>query len=243
MNMNKFINNLSTINIELLIVLVCICLIFLSTVINSKYKKYKTNNSVEQTINRIKGIREGFKTNDFNQANMNSGKQAEENISIAEKVKTAKEEQEEKEKLETETNGDEDLESGDPDDSTDGDELGTLDGNEGSSLDVMFENLKSLEKKCKDYEDSQEKNDLDDKRKHEELIQEQLDIENVKINELTQIVNFYRKKYTEKKSVTGQCRKQKFGELEKTMKDVVELSNQHNNSASKHEVNVKLPSN
>ena len=121
--------------------------------------------------------------------------------------------------------------------------MGTLDGNEGSSLDVMFENLKSLEKKCKDYEDSQEKNDLDDKRKHEELIQEQLDIENVKINELTQIVNFYRKKYTEKKSVTGQCRKQKFGELEKTMKDVVELSNQHNNSASKHEVNVKLPSN
>ena len=36
---------------------------------------------------------------------------------------------------------------------------------------------------------------MDEKRKHEELIQEQLDIENVKINELTQIVNFYRKNH------------------------------------------------
>lgn len=240
MNMNKFIKNLSTVNIVLLVVLICTGLLFILTVINSIYKKYKTNHSVEQTINRIKGIREGFKTNEFNQANMNSGKQAEELIGIAEKAAKEKKEQEEKEKLEKETDGDEEPESGD---STEGDELGTLDGNEGSSLDDMFKNLKTLEQKCKDYEDSQEKNDLDDKRKHEELIQEQLDIENVKINELTQIVNFYRKKYTEKKSVTGQCRKQKFGELEKTMKDVVELSNQHNNSASKHEVNVKLPSN
>lgn len=241
MNMNKFIKNLSTVNIVLLVVLGCICLIFLSTVINSKYKKYKTNNSVEQTINRIKGIREGFETNDFNKANMNSGKQAEELIDIA--AEKAAKEKEEQEKLEKEQDGVEDPESGDLADSDEGGELGELDGNEGSSLDDMFTNLKTLEKKCKDYEDSQEKNDLDDKRKHEELIQEQLDIENVKINELTQIVNFYRKKYTEKKSVTGQCRKQKFGELEKTMKDVVELSNQHNNSASKHEVNVKLPSN
>lgn len=241
MNMNKFIKNLSTVNIVLLVVLGCICLIFLSTVINSKYKKYKTNNSVEQTINRIKGIREGFETNDFNKANMNSGKQAEELINIA--AEKAAKEKEEQEKLEKEQDGVEDPESGDLADSDEGGELGELDGNEGSSLDDMFTNLKTLEKKCKDYEDSQEKNDLDDKRKHEELIQEQLDIENVKINELTQIVNFYRKKYTEKKSVTGQCRKQKFGELEKTMKDVVELSNQHNNSASKHEVNVKLPSN
>jgi cell division protein FtsL len=239
--MNKFIKNLSTVNIVLLVVLGCICLIFLSTVINSKYKKYKTNNSVEQTINRIKGIREGFETNDFNKANMNSGKQAEELIDIA--AEKAAKEKEEQEKLEKEQDGVEDPESGDLADSDEGGELGELDGNEGSSLDDMFTNLKTLEKKCKDYEDSQEKNDLDDKRKHEELIQEQLDIENVKINELTQIVNFYRKKYTEKKSVTGQCRKQKFGELEKTMKDVVELSNQHNNSASKHEVNVKLPSN
>jgi len=239
--MNKFIKNLSTVNIVLLVVLGCICLIFLSTVINSKYKKYKTNNSVEQTINRIKGIREGFETNDFNKANMNSGKQAEELIDIA--AEKAAKEKEEQEKLEKEQDGVEDPESGDLADSDEGGELGELDGNDGSSLDNMFTNLKTLEKKCKDYEDSQEKNDLDDKRKHEELIQEQLDIENVKINELTQIVNFYRKKYTEKKSVTGQCRKQKFGELEKTMKDVVELSNQHNNSASKHEVNVKLPSN
>lgn len=239
MNMNKFIKNLSTVNIVLLVVLICTGLLFILTVINSIYKKYKTNHSVEQTINRIKGIREGFKTNEFNQANMNSGKQAEELIGIAEKAAKEKKDQEEKEKLETETDGDEEPESGYSDEG----EFGTLGGNTGSSLDDMFKNLKSLEQKCKDYEDSQEKNDLDDKRKHEELIQEQLDIENVKINELTQIVNFYRKKYTEKKSVTGQCRKQKFGDLEKTMKDVVELSNQHNNSASKHEVNVKLPSN
>jgi len=238
--MNKFIKNLSTVNIVLLVVLMCTGLLFILTVINSIYKKYKTNNSVEQTINRIKGIREGFETNEFNQANMNSGKQAEETISIAEKAKKEKEKQEEKEKLDKEKDGDEDPESGDSDEEVG---LGELGGNTGSSLDVMFENLKSLEKKCKDYEESQDKNDMDDKRKHEELIQEQLDIENVKINELTQIVNFYRKKYTEKKSVTGQCRKQKFGELEKTMKDVVDLSNQHNNSASKHEVNVKLPSN
>ena len=238
--MNKFIKNLSTVNIVLLVVLMCTGLLFILTVINSIYKKYKTNNSVEQTINRIKGIREGFETNEFNQANMNSGKQAEETISIAEKAKKEKEEQEEKEKRDKEKDGDEDPEFGDSDEEVG---LGELDGNTGSSLDDMFENLKSLEKKCADYEESQDKNDMDDKRKHEELIQEQLDIENVKINELTQIVNFYRKKYTEKKSVTGQCRKQKFGELEKTMKDVVDLSNQHNNSASKHEVNVKLPSN
>ena len=238
--MNKFIKNLSTVNIVLLVVLMCTGLLFILTVINSIYKKYKTNNSVEQTINRIKGIREGFETNEFNQANMNSGKQAEETISIAEKAKKEKEEQEEKEKRDNEKDGDEDPEFGDPDEEVG---VGELDGNTGSSLDDMFKNLKSLEKKCADYEDSQEKNDMDEKRKHEELIQEQLDIENVKINELTQIVNFYRKKYTEKKSVTGQCRKQKFGELEKTMKDVVDLSNQHNNSASKHEVNVKLPSN
>ena len=238
--MNKFIKNLSTVNIVLLVVLMCTGLLFILTVINSIYKKYKTNNSVEQTINRIKGIREGFETNEFNQANMNSGKQAEETISIAEKAKKEKEEQEEKEKRDKEKDGDEDPEFGDSDEEVG---LGEINGNTGSSLDEMFKNLKSLEKKCKDYEESQDKNDMDDKRKHEELIQEQLDIENVKINELTQIVNFYRKKYTEKKSVTGQCRKQKFGELEKTMKDVVDLSNQHNNSASKHEVNVKLPSN
>lgn len=235
MNMNKFIKNLSTVNIVLLVVLMCTGLLFILTVINSIYKKYKTNNSVEQTINRIKGIREGFETNEFNQANMNSGKQAEELIGIAEKAAKEKKEQE---KLEKEKDGDEDPESDDSDEDV---ELGGL--STGSSLDEMFENLKTLEKKCKDYEESQDKNDMDEKRKHEELIQEQLDIENVKINELTQIVNFYRKKYTEKKSVTGQCRKQKFGELEKTMKDVVELSNQNNNSASKHEVNVKLPSN
>jgi len=238
--MNKFIKNLSTVNIVLLVVLICTGLLFILTVINSIYKKYKTNHSVEQTINRIKGIREGFETNEFNQANMNSGKQAEELIGIAEKAAKEKKEQEEKEKLEKEKDGDEEPESGDSDEGCD---LGELDGNTGSSLDDMFKNLKSLEKKCADYEVSQKKNDMEDKREHEELIQEQLDIENVKINELTQIVNFYRKKYTEKKSVTGQCRNQKFGELEKTMKDVVELSNQHNNSASKHEVNVKLPSN
>ena len=38
--MNKFIKNLSTVNIVLLVVLMCTGLLFILTVINSIYKKY-----------------------------------------------------------------------------------------------------------------------------------------------------------------------------------------------------------
>tara|TARA_B100000787_G_C16195827_1_gene300751 strand:- start:1900 stop:2604 length:705 start_codon:yes stop_codon:yes gene_type:complete len=231
--MNKFLKNLSNLNLLLLVLLVCICVLALSTILTKKYNNYKVKSSVEKTINRINGIREGFadSQNEFGETNESSEVQAQKAIIQAEEYKKEQEALQAKKEDEEKAKAKEDAET----ESIEG--LGA--DQDGVTLDTMFTNLNDLEKKCKSYEDRQRASDKEEKHRHEELIQEQLDIENVKINELTQIVNFYRKKYNEKKAVTGQCRKQKFGALEKTLSNVDSLHTK-TNGASKQEVKVQI---
>jgi len=111
------------------------------------------------------------------------------------------------------------------------------DTNDSLSLDNMFTNLTNLEEKCSEYEIKQQETDDREKQRHEEFIQEQLDIENVKINELTEIVNFYRKKYQEKMSVNSKCRANKLSGLDAATKN---LNNLNKDDLSTQEVYLKF---
>ena len=94
-----------------------------------------------------------------------------------------------------------------------------------STLDELFTNLESLETKCSMYEENQKTKDEENKEKHKKMIQEILDIENSKINELTEIVNFYRQKYFEKMNTKNQCRQQTNTMLEQNIDTVYKNKN------------------
>lgn len=98
-------------------------------------------------------------------------------------------------------------------------------GSSESTLDEMFTNLESLETKCSIYEDKQKEKDEENKEEHKKMIQEILDIENSKINELTEIVNFYRQKYFEKMNTKNQCRQQTNTMLEQNIDTVYQNKN------------------
>jgi hypothetical protein len=192
--------NLSSLNLILLFILCIISVTFIVTILKQNYNHNNNNinQGIENSINRIIGMKEGFQTQNDNKYNNNNNKTGQ-NASAAI------------------DNGLELITTMSPQEETHIESLTDNDTNEPASLDDMFTNLTSLEEKCSEYEIKQQDNDDREKKRHEEFIQEQLDIENVKINELTEIVNFYRKKYHEKMSVNSECRKNKFNILENTM--------------------------
>ena len=192
--------NLSSLNLILLFILCIISVTFIVTILKQNYKHNNNNinQGIENSINRIIGMKEGFQTQNDNKYINNNNKTGQ-NASAAIDAGIAS----------TTTAA--------PQEETHIESLTDNDTNEPASLDDMFTNLTSLEEKCSEYEIKQQDNDDREKKRHEEFIQEQLDIENVKINELTEIVNFYRKKYHEKMSVNSKCRKNKFNILENTM--------------------------
>lgn len=226
--------NLSNLNLILLFILSVLSITFIIRLLKKNYNQNNNNlnRGIENSIDRLLGIKEGFQTTqrgyEYNSNNQKTEETAQQEI--------------EKE-LETST-------SSPPDDDDDGvgDSIDSLDENDGkdtSTLDTMFEGLQNLEQKCIKYEKSQQENDDNEKKRNEEYIQEQLDIENVKINELTEIVNFYRKKYHEKMSVNSQCRKNKFDSLEKSMSKMVETNENSDTkgSVNQQEVHLKINDN
>lgn len=86
-------------------------------------------------------------------------------------------------------------------------------------LNTMMDNLVTLETKCHEYEEKQHAYDKTEKENHEEIVREQIKIENEKIGELKEIVNYYRKKYNEKLNINSQCRKQKQDIMEQNIEE------------------------
>lgn len=212
--------NISSLNLILLFVLCILSVTFIVTILKKNYNHNNNNinQGIENSINRIIGMKEGFQNKNGNNY-IAANEQIGQNVDAKIKAEQA---------LATTTS---------PQEPTHIESLHDNDTNETASLDDMFTNLTSLEEKCTEYETKQRDNDDREKKRHEEFIQEQLDIENVKINELTEIVNFYRKKYHEKMSVNSQCRGNKFNVLENTIKD---LNNVKDDDLSTQEVYLKF---
>ena len=188
---------LNNVNVILIFILCVLSITLIVTLLRKRHTQSNNNidNGIDNSISRLIGIKEKFQTlngSNHNNRNKNTEDSTEELIIQGLQHKPS-----------TTTQHIESLSTGD------GDENNTA-----QSLDQMFDNLKNLEEKCNKYEEGQRETDDIEKQRHEEFVQEQLNIENVKINELTEIVNFYRKKYQEKMSVNSQCRENKFNTLE-----------------------------
>tara|TARA_B110001450_G_scaffold254741_2_gene280729 strand:+ start:1415 stop:2128 length:714 start_codon:yes stop_codon:yes gene_type:complete len=189
---------LNNVNVILIFILCVLSITLIVTLLRKRHTQSNNNidNGIDNSINRLIGIKEKFQTesgSQYTKQNKNTEDSTEEQISSALQQKPS-----------TTTQHIDSL-------NIDDDEN---ENNTAQSLDKMFENLKNLEDKCNSYEEGQRETDDKEKQRHEESVQEQLDIENVKINELTEIVNFYRKKYQEKMTVNSQCRENKFNTLE-----------------------------
>ena len=64
-----------------------------------------------------------------------------------------------------------------------------------------------MEEKCRDYE-TKERDKIDKERQYlKEKYREQLEIENDKIEQLKDLVNYYRKRYYKKLNINNECRK------------------------------------
>ena len=190
---------LNNVNVILIFILCVLSITLIVTLLRKRHTQSNNNidNGIDNSISRLIGIKEKFQTkrgSQYNSRNKAAGDEAEDQIDkgLGEIPSTTTQPQH----IDS-LNIDEDDEN-----------------NTAQSLDQMFVNLKNLEDKCKSYEEGQRDTDDIEKKRHEESVQEQLDIENVKINELTEIVNFYRKKYQEKMTVNSQCRENKFTTLE-----------------------------
>ena len=216
--------NLSNLNLILLFILSVLSITFITRLLKKNYSQNNNNlnHGIENSIDRLLGIKEGFQTTqtatgyDYSSNNLDTEATAEK--AIGEGLK------------ENPTSPPTIVDSLDDND----------DENDSSTLDTMFKGLHNLEQKCIEYEKSQQENDDNEKKRNEEHIQEQLDIENVKINELTEIVNFYRKKYHEKMSVNSQCRKNKFDSLENSMSKMVETNENSDTKGSVNQQEVHL---
>ena len=105
------------------------------------------------------------------------------------------------------------------------------------SLNRMIKNLDNLEDKCKEYEDRHDIWDNEQKEKHEKVLKEQIELEDKKINELKEIVNFYRRKYNEKLHITTRCRQNTVEELKTTVDKVVKLDGE---TIKKHDKQIDI---
>lgn len=92
------------------------------------------------------------------------------------------------------------------------------------SLNNLIENLDNLELKCREYETKQETWDNDQKEKHEKIVKNQIELENKKINELKQIVNYYRRKYNEKLHINTKCRETKINVMNQAAESLSEIN-------------------
>ena len=96
-----------------------------------------------------------------------------------------------------------------------------------NSCDLQFKNvddvvsqLDDLEQKCNTYEQEQTKKNKLERERLKEIYNEQLEIETEKINELKNIVNYYRKRYNSKLSISNKCRKDKQQDIKNTIKSI-----------------------
>jgi len=217
--------NLSNLNLILLFILSVLSITFITRLLKKNYSQNNNNlnHGIENSIDRLLGIKEGFQTTqtatgtDYSSNNLDTEATAENAIGEGLKKKP--------------TSPPTIVDSLDDNDD---------DENDSSTLDTMFKSLHNLEQKCIEYEKNQQTVDDAEKIRNENSIQEQLDIENVKINELTEIVNFYRKKYHEKMSVNSQCRQNKFDSLENTMSNLVKTNDNSDTKGSVNQQEVHL---
>jgi hypothetical protein len=85
---------------------------------------------------------------------------------------------------------------------------------EDANIDDLLEQLDTMEDKCKEYEDK-ERTKLDKERQYlKEKYREQLEIENDKIEQLKDLVNYYRRRYYKKLKINNDCRKKIQGRLD-----------------------------
>ena len=68
-------------------------------------------------------------------------------------------------------------------------------------------------------------NMMNKKKRNDKLIKEQIELEDKKIDELKEIVNYYRRKYNEKLHISSQCRNNKIKTLEKTAEQLYNIEN------------------
>lgn len=220
------LNKLNKVNVILIFILCVLSVTLIVTLLRKRHNQSNNNidKGIDNSISRLIGLKEKFQTqsgSQYNSRNKDTEDEAEEQIDNA-LGKIPSTTTQTTQHIESLSIGDEN------------------ENNTAQSLDDMFDNLKNLEDKCTRYEDRQRETDDIEKMRHEERVQEQLDIENVKINELTEIVNFYRKKYQEKMSVNSQCRENKFNILETNIDKLNKLQTDTGGALNEQELYLKF---
>lgn len=85
----------------------------------------------------------------------------------------------------------------------------------------MKTELDKYETICKAYKEKRDADFASEDSKHKQFISDQLEIENLKIIELTEIVNYYKSKAHDKIIFKSQCDKVDFANKEKQMDDIL----------------------
>lgn len=96
-----------------------------------------------------------------------------------------------------------------------------------NSLENMIKNLDNLEEKCRYFEGKRDEYDEQEKIRTDKTMKEQIELEDAKIDELKEIVNYYRRKYNEKIHISSKCRTNKIDTLENTAKQLYNIENKN----------------
>jgi len=91
-----------------------------------------------------------------------------------------------------------------------------------ANISEIINNLDTLEDKCEIFEERQTKKFKDEQQQLNEEYRTQLDLETEKINQLKDIVSYYKKQYDTKLNLNTQCRKETGIKLEEDLKTVKE---------------------
>jgi hypothetical protein len=101
---------------------------------------------------------------------------------------------------------------------------------EDADIEDLLDQLDTMEEKCRVYE-TNEREKLDKEHAYlKQKYREQLEIENDKIEQLKDLVNYYRKRYYKKLKINNDCRKKIQGRLDEDtdfIKDIGGLAEDH----------------
>jgi hypothetical protein len=108
-----------------------------------------------------------------------------------------------------------------------------------SNIETVLTDLDTLEKRCQTYEQNQS-NKFDTERKRlDDIHRGQLDIEKDKINQLQEIVKYYKKEYDTKLTINTKCRHEKQLKLDNDIKHI----NKPNDNLKNKEIILELKEN
>ena len=95
-----------------------------------------------------------------------------------------------------------------------------IDSGDSSNIEDVLTDLDTLEKRCKTYEQNQINNFDTERKRLDDIHRGQLDIETDKINQLKEIVKYYKKEYDTKLTINTACRKEKQFKLDKDITQI-----------------------